>query len=101
MNGQYTLVALSDPRGVGDDWLGLGEHFVTTSFLNNLHDMSLIWNIQVALIVLGHLAGVFIAHRIAQDLYGRRAVRAGVPMGVLMIAMTLFGLWLLSTPAVR
>lgn len=100
VNGQYVLVALSDPFGAGQDWLGLGHHFVTTSFLNNLHDMLLIWHVQVALIVMGHLAGVFIAHRIAQDLYGVRAFRAGLPMGALMIGMTVMGLWLLSTPAV-
>ena len=98
IHGQYALMAFSDPLGTGRDWLNLGPHFVSTSFTKNLEDMALIWKIQVGLIVAAHLAGVLIAHRVAQDLFGARAALAGLPLGGLMVAMTVLGLWLLSTP---
>ena len=98
INGQYLLVALSDPFHTGADWLGLGEHFVSTAFLNNLDGVETIWRVQVAIILGGHLWGVVLAHRTCVALYGARAARGGAPLAVLMVAMTVLGLWLLSTP---
>ncbi len=34
VDGQYVLVALSDPFNTGADWLNLGPHYVTTGFFN-------------------------------------------------------------------
>lgn len=100
INGQYALVALSDPLGIGTNWLGLGPHFVTTSFQNSLAQIELFWQIRVGLIVGGHLLAVLVAHVIALDIYrGRRAAAlGGAPLAVLMVCYTVLGLWLLSTP---
>jgi len=100
VNGQYALLALSDPLGTGADWLGLGAYPVTTSFLNNLADVELIWQVQTGLIVGGHLLAVLIAHAIALDLYPdrRSATLSQIPLAILMVAYTALGLWLLSTP---
>ena len=98
INGQYLLVALSDPFHTGADWLGLGDYFVSTAFLNNLQDVETIWHVQVAIILGGHLWGVVAAHRACTQLYGASAAKGGLPLALLMVAMTVLGLWLLSTP---
>ncbi len=98
VNGQYALAALSDPFHMGADFLGFTERDVTTSFLNTIEGIRTIWIVQVSLIVGGHLLAVLIAHAIAVDLFGRRAQLAGLPLALLMVGMTLLGLWLLSTP---
>ncbi|MEP1290782.1 MAG: hypothetical protein ABJL56_08975, partial [Nitratireductor sp.] len=60
----------------------------------------LIWNIQSAAIIGGHLLAVAASHVIAWRCYGsaRRAAVSQVPLAGLMVAYTVFGLWLLSTP---
>ncbi len=100
VNGQYAFLALSDPFATGADWLGVGERHVTTSFLNNLESVEVIWQIQSAAIVAGHLLAVLVAHAIALDIEGepRRATIGQIPLAALMVGYTAFGLWLLSTP---
>ena len=101
-NGQYALIAASDPFGTGLDLFGLGHLRVTTSFLNVYGSVRLIWNLQTAGIVIGHIAGIVLAHLIALRYFGegRSAVASQLPLAALMVLYTLFGLWLLSTPVV-
>jgi hypothetical protein len=75
---------------------------VTTSFLNTYESVRLIWNIQTAVIVIGHVAAIVLAHMIALKHFGngRSAAASQFPLAILMVLYTLFGLWLLSTPAV-
>jgi hypothetical protein len=101
VNGQYATIALTDPFARG--WLASHErlHGVTTSFLYNRADVTVIWNLQAAGIVVGHVVAVLVAHHISLRLDpGRRsALLTQLPLAVLMVAYTLFGLWLLSAPA--
>ena len=62
--------------------------------------MRVIWNVQTAAIVLGHVLGIVLAHVLALRYFGRgrRAVVSQLPLAALMVLYTLFGLWLLSTP---
>ncbi len=79
--------------------LGASSLEVTASFLSSHGSVHAIWNAQVAGIVLAHIAAVFLAHAIAlQRLGARTALLSQLPMTVLMIGYTVFGLWLLSTP---
>jgi hypothetical protein len=89
VNGQYAVAAL----------LGLDLH-VTTSFLTTYDGARLIWNLQAAAIVAGHLLAIMLAHIIAIDRCGARVRAAETPIAIAMIFYTLFGLWLLSAPAV-
>jgi hypothetical protein len=100
VNGQYALIAASDPFGTGYDLLGLGHLHVTTSFLNTFGSVRLIWNLQTTIIVVGHIAGIVLAHLLALRHFGdgRRAALSQIPLAALMVLYTLFGLWLLSTP---
>lgn len=100
VNGQYALVAANDPFATGADLLGLSTFHVTTSFLSNFESVETIWQLQAAGIVVAHLAAVLVAHGIAFDIYGsaRRAALSQIPLAGLMVAYTVFGLWLLATP---
>lgn len=100
VNGQYAAIALTDPFALG--WAHAHDrmHGVTTSFLANADDVSVIWNLQAAGIVLGHILAVVVAHAAVLHLVQerRRALLLQLPLAVLMVAYTLFGLWLLATP---
>ncbi len=102
VNVQYAFLAWNDP--LSRDWnlLGASHFHVTTSFFNHLDAVSLIWGFQTAVIVLGHVIGIFIAHVIALDIYQapRTAVRSQIFPAILMVGYTVFGLWLLSTAAI-
>jgi hypothetical protein len=100
VNGQYALAAASDPFGTGRDVLRLGHFHVTTSFLNTYEGTRAIWNAQTTAIVLGHVLAVVLAHELARRAIpdGRAAVLSQLPLAALMVAYTLLGLWLLSTP---
>ena len=97
---QYAAIAFNDPFGYGWDLFGLAHAHVTASFLADFHSVRLIWHAQVAIIVVAHVVAVAIAHIIALHQTPRRAtaVISQIPMTVLMICYTLFGLWLLSAP---
>ncbi len=100
VNLQYALAAATDPLGMGLDLLGLGRFHVTTSFLADHRSVEVIWNLVAGVIVIGHLWAVVLAHAIALRLHDtpRRAANSQVPLAALMVAYTVFGLWLLSTP---
>lgn len=100
VNGQYALLAASDPFGHGADLLGLGDFHVTTSFQMQFDTVQTIWNLQAAAIVGGHVLAIYMAHLVALRLHadGRRATLSQLPLAVVMVLYTLFGLWLLATP---
>jgi hypothetical protein len=101
VNGQYAAIAASDPFALG--WFNADArmHRVTTSFLSNHAGVTAIWNLQAAGIVIGHMVAVLIAHLITlRRAADRRTTLLGqAPLAILMVAYTLFGLWLLSAPA--
>jgi hypothetical protein len=99
---QYAAITFNDPFGRDWDLFGLGHAHVTTSFLTNFEWVRVIWHGQIASVVIAHVMAVAIAHLIALRRIGRRrsALIGQLPMTALMIAYTLFGLWLLSAPAI-
>lgn len=96
------LLALADPFGSG--WSLLPEGLVRESSPMGLgHDMVvLIYRVQTAIIVAGHIVATLMAHHIAlAEMEDRStAVLSEIPLAVLMVSYTLFGLWLLSTPQI-
>jgi hypothetical protein len=102
VDGQYALRAASDPFARGWDLLGLRDLAVVTSLVTDPARLYVIWHAQVGIIVLAHVAGIFLAHALALRVTGGRAATtwSQLPMLVLMMGYTLLGLWLLSTPAV-
>ena len=107
LDGQYALIALSDPFARGWNLLQLApDRQAAAGWLNNLDSVTLIWRVQTIVIVTGHIIGVVVAHLIALDLLRRHsnaataAAASQLFLAGLMAAYTLFGLWLLSTPAI-
>jgi hypothetical protein len=83
---------LSDPFGRGWDLFGVGPADVDLAVVS----IGTIAWVQVASIVIGHVAGVVVAHDIAvEDMPVRRAVRSQYAMLAVMIAYTVGGLALL------
>lgn len=100
LDGQFAVVALSNPFARGWDLLHVGSYRPTASFLNNIQDMTWIWNTQALVICAAHVIAVMMAHDIAVRLFAtqRVAVSSQYALAVLMVSYTVFGLWLLSTP---
>lgn len=90
--GQLTFVRLSDPLGIGADWLGTGRLQPGTALI----EPTLTATIQVVAIVTGHVMGVVLAHERAVTLFDRRvAVLGQLPLLLLMVGYTCGGLLLL------
>jgi hypothetical protein len=85
---------VSDPLGHGSDIFGTAK----TGIDYNVVSASGIWYAQVAALVVGHVAGLVLAHDRAVDMYRdvRDAVRSQYWMLVVMVGFTSLGLWLLS-----
>jgi hypothetical protein len=101
VNGQYAVLAFNDPFGLGWNLLGLAGRHVTVSFLSDYRAVTLLWQLQVGAIVLGHILAIALAHMIAVERFGdnRAAILSQLPLALLMVGYTLFGLWLLAAPA--
>jgi len=94
--GAQLPALLSDPLGTGWNWLALD----TASSSGLLLDMAWVWHIQVAAILLGHIASVVAAHEVARRLFPspRMVWLSQLPLLILMMAFTVFGLWILAQP---
>ena len=101
-SAQYALKALSDPFSRGWNLLGTADMHVHAGLTLGHDSAWVIWNLQAAAIIGGHVLAVAIAHIIADSLHRepRQAMLSQTPLCLLMIAYTVFGLWLLSTPTV-
>ena len=92
VEGQTLLHAASDPFGLGWDLFGTAAWRISW-----VPTPEVVWYIQVAAIVAGHIAGVVLAHdRALADFGGRVAVKTQYAMLVLMVALTSLGLLILS-----
>ncbi|HEX4879127.1 MAG TPA: hypothetical protein VFV39_04710 [Limnobacter sp.] len=87
---------VSDPFGWG--WNIFGN--AITGRLPWLPDMANIWTSQVVLILVGHVAAVWLAHRHALRLERSplHAILNQLPMLLLMVIFTSVGLWVLAQP---
>jgi hypothetical protein len=94
IQGQFIITLASDPFGRGWDLFG------TIDFAPNLAIVSpnMVWYVQVGALVVGHVAGLAIAHDRAVTVFEdrRAALRSQYPMLALMVLYTVGGLWLLS-----
>jgi hypothetical protein len=94
-SGPQIIPLLSDPFGFG--WNIFGTPSVN---INVIPAADLIWHTQVLLILIGHIAGVFLAHIIAVNVFksSKHALISQIPMLILMVFYTVIGLWILSQP---
>lgn len=87
---------VSDPFGAGWNIFGTADLRISAVMVS----ADAIWHSQVAIILVGHIASVYLAHVEALRVFGSRgaAVRSQVPLLVLMVLFTVLGLWILSLP---
>jgi hypothetical protein len=91
---QYLAPFASDPFGFGWDLFGTAD---VTPRINVLAPKT-IWYAQVTALVIGHVAGLVLAHDKAVELFEspRKAAISQYAMLALMVVYTVAGLWLLS-----
>ena len=96
VQGQSIIPAVSDPLNLGWNLFNGSGYVVNVGIVS----ASFIWHSQVAVIIIGHIAAVFIAHIIALRVFPspKKAILSQIPMLILMIAYTITGLWILSQP---
>ena len=99
IQGQAALALVSDPFGWGWNLFGTADYEVNVGVLS----ADFVWYSQVALIVVGHVIAVYLAHGIALRLLQnqKQAVRSQYPMLALMVLYTVFSLWILNQPIVE
>lgn len=93
--GQRMAYLVSDPLGTGANIFGTHNATVDYTWVS----ATTIWYVQVAALVIGHVAGLVLAHEralVSFDDDSQLATRSQYWMLVVMIAFTSLGLWLLS-----
>lgn len=91
--GQLFLSTMSDPFGLGWNLFGTADRAIDFTILRPVW----VWYLQVAVIVLGHVAGVILSHdRALADFPARTAVASQYAMLVLMVLLTGLGLAILA-----
>ena len=96
INGQRFIVLASDPFGWGWDLFGTADAIINIGILSPVF----IWYFSITAIVIGHIAGVYLAHVQAVRLYAHRraALLSQAPMLALMVCYTGASLWIISRP---
>lgn len=84
----------SDPFGFGWNLFGTADHQINFQLVS----AEAIWAVQVISIVVGHVIALALAHDRALELgrTHREALRSQTPMLILMVLLTVAGLWSLS-----
>ncbi len=103
INGQLFIPLLGNPAGMD------GVHLLPAPFNDsyeinpNLLPSSVVWYLQVALIIVVHIAAVVLAHRyLARASRSHAKARASEwPWIVAMVGYTMTSLWLLAQPLVQ
>jgi hypothetical protein len=92
--GQGAAHLISDPLGHGDDLFGTSGVGIDYNVISSQG----IWYVQVGALVVGHVAGLTLAHDRAVAMYRQvqDALRSQYWMLVVMVGFTSLGLWLLS-----
>jgi hypothetical protein len=92
--GQATFYLASDPFGQGWDLFGTASRAIDYTYLSQNGT----WYLQVAFVVVGHVAALTLAHDRALALYRdpTLAVRSQYWMLAVMVGFTSLALWLLS-----
>jgi hypothetical protein len=95
--GQFIIPLASDPFGFGWNLFGTAKYKVDLGIVSPY----VFWYSAVALIVIGHVIAVFIAH-VTLRVFGTRrsALMSQIPMVALMVAYTTLSLWILAQPIV-
>ena len=94
--GLLIVRMVSDPFNMGWNLFGTARWLADPVVL----DAGIVWHMQVAVILVGHIASVYLAHVEALKVFSTRgrAIFSQLPMLALMVVLTTVGLWILSLP---
>ena len=97
IDGQRIVIALSDPFQKGWDLIGTAFWVPTGEWL----PPGLVWTVQLAAVVGGHMLGAWGGHVVAaleapRGLEGRPLIVRQVPLAIMMVALTTLTLWSLG-----
>jgi hypothetical protein len=97
VDGQRIVIALSDPIQRGWDLFGTAFYEPSGAWL----PPGLVWTVQLAAVVGGHMLGAWGGHVVAsleapRGLVGRALTVRQVPLAVVMVALTTLTLWSLG-----
>lgn len=93
MEGGKIVPAISDPFGYGWNLFGTAKTPV-----GSIISIDIVWYLQVIFIVLGHVWSLYISHKTSEQLYGKKAFKAELPMVIAMIVYSLISLYLVAQP---
>jgi polyferredoxin len=95
IEGPKVLALISDPFGWGWNLFGTARWIMPP-----LISLEGLWGLQVLLVLVGHVYGLWISSRITRRLIPerRRAVLGQLPMLAAMVAFSVLSLWLLAQP---
>ncbi|MCC6312958.1 MAG: hypothetical protein IT337_03020 [Thermomicrobiales bacterium] len=98
LQSAYVMRPLSDPFALGWNLFGTAAMSPRLGTMNPY----VYWYTAVAIIIIGHVVAVFLAHIVALRVFGSRraALVSQIPMVVLMILYTTLSLWILAQPIV-
>ena len=99
VQGQSLQFLVSDPLGIGWDLFGTRDTQIDTAIIGT----KTAWYLALSAIVTGHAISVYLAHVAAERLLGarRQALRALLPITLLMVLFTIISLQILADPLVR
>ena len=97
IDGQRIIIAISDPLQNGSDLFGTAFFEPSGAWL----PPGLVWTIQLAAVVGGHMLGAWAGHVVAAldappELAGRPLTMRQIPLAVVMVALTTLTLWSLG-----
>lgn len=94
--GQEMIKIVSDPFAWGWNIFNTKSYVVNIAFV----DAGITWHVQVAMILIGHIASVYLAHIVAIRTFPshKQAFLSQIPMLMLMVGYTVIGLWILAQP---
>lgn len=97
---QVVIATLADPLAKGWNLFGLNAVRIKVGFLTVPDTVKLIWLMQAGVVVFSHVLAVLLSHRSAEIFCERRKNILKIQLGlsILMVAYTVFGLWLLASP---
>jgi hypothetical protein len=93
-NGQAVAFLSSDPLGKGWNLIGTAGRTIDYGIIG----ATVIWYVQVGVLIVGHACGLVLSHDRALALYGKlqSATKSQYWMLAVMVAFTTSGLFLLS-----
>ncbi len=96
--GQLAIPLLSDPYGLGWNFLGTNSYQIHIGIIN----ARTAWHVTLASIILGHVLSIFLSHVRSLELAPRKnQSMIELPMVTLMVFYTGISLWILAQPIVE